>query len=72
MGFPNEVWHHDGNHKLIRWRLVLHGCVDGHSRVMTYLHCSTNNAASTVLSLLVQAVELYGLPDKVRPGWRKC
>ena len=66
VGSPKEVWHYDGNHKLIRWRLVLHGCVDGYSCVITYLHCSANNASSTVLSPFAQAVELYGLPDKVR------
>ena len=30
---PNSVWHIDGNHKLIRWRLVIHGGIDGYSRV---------------------------------------
>ena len=25
---PNAVWHIDGNHKLIRWRLVVHGLMD--------------------------------------------
>lgn len=24
----NEVWHIDGNHKLIRWWLVVHGGID--------------------------------------------
>ena len=66
VGSPNEVWQYDGNHKLIHWRLVLHGCVDGYSRVITYLHCSTNNRASTILSLFTKAVEQYGLPQKVR------
>ena len=51
VGSPNEVWHYDGHHKLIHWRLVVHGCVDGYSRVITYLHCSTNNAASTAFSV---------------------
>ena len=51
VGEPNEVWHFDGHHKLIRWRLVIRGCIDGYSRVITYLHCSTNNTAITVLSL---------------------
>ena len=33
--FPNYVWHVDGNHKAIRWRLVVHGGIDGFSRVIT-------------------------------------
>ena len=26
---PNALWHIDGNHKLVRWRFVIHGCIDG-------------------------------------------
>jgi hypothetical protein len=40
---PLSLWHLDGNHKLIRWRLVVHGGVDGYSRLPVYLHCSNNN-----------------------------
>ena len=25
---PNSVWHIDSNHKLIRWRLIVHGAID--------------------------------------------
>ena len=28
---PNSVWYIDGNHKLIRWKFVIHGAVDGYS-----------------------------------------
>ena len=37
---PNFVWHMDGNHKLIRWKFVIHGAVDGYSRLVTFLKCS--------------------------------
>ncbi|KAJ7199991.1 hypothetical protein GGX14DRAFT_296697, partial [Mycena pura] len=30
---PNAVWHIDGHHKLINWRIVIHGIIDGHDRV---------------------------------------
>ena len=26
---PNNIWHLDGNHKMIYWRLVMHAGVDG-------------------------------------------
>ena len=26
---PNYLWHVDGNHKLIKYRLVVHGAIDG-------------------------------------------
>ena len=63
---PNSVWHLDGNHKLIRWQFVIHGGVDGYSRMIVYLQCATDNAAATVVQLFEDAVHMYGLPEKVR------
>ena len=63
---PLALWHLDGNHKLIRWRFVVHGCVDGYSRIPVFLRCSNNNKAVTVLSLFRQAVDDWGLPSRVR------
>ena len=63
---PNSVWHIDGNHKLIRWKLVIHGAIDGYSRLIPFLHCSTNNRAVTVHRLFVNAVSAFGLPHRVR------
>ncbi|KAI7790374.1 hypothetical protein IRJ41_013547 [Triplophysa rosa] len=48
---PNAMWHIDGNHKLIRWRFVIHGGVDGFSRLIVYFSAATNNRASTVLDI---------------------
>lgn len=39
----NSLWHIDGHHSLVRWRLIVHGGIDGFSRVVVYLSCSTNN-----------------------------
>ena len=47
---PNDLWHIDGYHKLIRWHIVIHGCIDGYSRMITFLRASTNNRADTVLT----------------------
>ena len=63
---PNSLWHIDGNHKLIRWRTVIHGVVDGYSRIPVYLGASDNNKALTVLQLFLRGVQLYGLPSRVR------
>ena len=30
--WANSLWHLDGHHSLIRWSLVVHGCIDGFSR----------------------------------------
>lgn len=59
--------HIDGNHKLIQpYRIVIHGGIDGYSRLVVYLRASTDNTAQTVLSLFQAAVEKYNLPSRVR------
>lgn len=63
---PNSVWHIDGHHKLIRWRLVTHGGIDGYSRTVVYLRCAGNNRAVTVLHAFMDAVARHGIPEKVR------
>ena len=63
---PNSVWHIDGHHKLIRWRFVIHGAIDGFSRTITYLGCADNNQAATVFELYTSAISQFGLPDQVR------
>ena len=49
-----------------RWRIVVHGGIDGFSRIPVYLVASSNNKADTVLSAFINAVETYGLPSRVR------
>ena len=50
----------------IRWRFVIHAEIDGYSRMVVFIHCSTNNRAETVLNLFESAVHAYGLPSRVR------
>ena len=47
---PNAVWHIDVYQKLIRWSIVIHGGVDGYSRLVTYLKVSNNNCATITFS----------------------
>lgn len=50
-----------------RWRLVIHGGIDGFSMMIVFLKCSTNNMASTVRDCFLQAVvRSFGLPLRVR------
>ena len=62
----------DGHHKLIHWRMVTHGGIDGYSRLIVYLQCSSNNKSSTVYKLFLEATRRYGLPSReIRSGGRK-
>lgn len=63
---PNSLWHIDGHHKLIRWRMVIHGGIDGFSRLPVYLNISSNNLSETVLNCFVKAVSSFGVPSRVR------
>ncbi|KAK7043060.1 hypothetical protein VNI00_008798 [Paramarasmius palmivorus] len=63
---PNYLWHHDGQHGLIRWRIVIHAFIDGYSRLVTGIKASNNNRADTVLLLFLAAVAVYGIPSRVR------
>jgi len=51
---------------LVRWKLVTQGGIDGYSRMIVFLRCSTNNKSLTVYSLFLEAVHKYGLPSRVR------
>ena len=56
----------DGHHKLIRWKIVIHGAIDGHSRLVVFLQASNNNRASTVYEYFISAIRAYGLPSRIR------
>ena len=46
--------------------MVTHGDVDGFTRISMFLHCSINNKATSVLELVLNVVENYGLPSRIR------
>ena len=67
----NSLWHIDGHHKLIPWKIVIHGGIDGFSRMLTFLRASDNNRAETVGECFNQAVRTYGWPSRVRADYGK-
>ncbi|KAH9912792.1 hypothetical protein B0H21DRAFT_704192 [Amylocystis lapponica] len=66
----------DGMLRLIRWGIVIHGFIDGYSRLITGLRASDNNRAQTVLDLFLDAAQKYGtMAPKIfllLHGWRQC
>jgi hypothetical protein len=59
---PHHLWHIDGNHKLIRYKIVVHGCIDGNTRAIMYIHAADNNRSATNIEYFKQAVSEYQLP----------
>ena len=51
---------------ICRWKIVVHGCIDGYSRRIIYLKACDNNRSDTVLQLFIEAVDNFGLPSRVR------
>ncbi len=51
---------------MIKWKIVIHGCIDGFSRLITFLNCSNNNKSETVLDYFTKACHEYGIPSRVR------
>ena len=66
MPLANSLWHLEGHHALICWKFVIHGCIDGKSRKIVYLNCSTNNKAETVHNLFLISVEHHVWPSRIR------
>ena len=66
--WPISIRYLDGHHSLIRWRMVVHGCIVGFSRNIMFLKCNSNNLSETVLQLFLTAVEEHdGLwPSRIR------
>lgn len=58
--------HLDGNHKLIRWRMVVHGGIDGYSRAVVFLRCANNNEAATVLEQFLQGTTKFHFRRRIR------
>ena len=46
--------------------MVIHGCIDGFGRLITYLLVADNNRAATVCDLFENATAKFGVPSRVR------
>jgi len=51
---------------LFRYRIVIHGGIDGFSRMFVFLTASDNNRKDTVLKSFVSACATFGLPSRIR------
>ncbi|RXM95875.1 hypothetical protein EOD39_16371 [Acipenser ruthenus] len=51
---------------MVHCKFVVHGAIDGYSRVIVFLSCATNSRSHTVLERFHTAVEQYEWPFHVR------
>lgn len=49
-----------------RWRFIIHGGIDGFSRLVVTLNVANNNRSDTVVGYFREAVRQFGLPSRVR------
>ncbi|KAF5889221.1 uncharacterized protein DAT39_021078, partial [Clarias magur] len=48
------------------WRFVIHGGIDGFSRLIVYLSAAKNNRPLAVFGSFIGAVQKFGLSSRVR------
>ena len=53
---PNSLWHIDVHHKLVRWKVIVHGGIDGYSRLVVFLKASANNKADTMFASFLEGL----------------
>ncbi|XP_028408713.1 uncharacterized protein LOC114531276 [Dendronephthya gigantea] len=64
---PNYCWHSDGYDKLKPYGFPIHGCIDGWSRKIIWLHVArSNNKPEIPASFFLRSVQIYGCPVKLR------
>jgi hypothetical protein len=64
---PGALWHFDANLKLRRYKFAIHGCVDGFSRKIMYMHVTDNMRAQTVFDLFHDACMRHNyIPSRAR------
>jgi hypothetical protein len=63
---PMAIWHHDGQHELVNFGFVVHAFIDGYSRFILGIRCSTNNLSSTVLQLFDDISAGGMIPSRIR------
>ena len=49
-----------------RYRIAIHGGIDGYSRLITFLQAANNNTSTTVLQSFLRAASQYDVPSRVR------
>jgi len=61
-----ETYHIDGNDKLKKWGICIHGGIDGFSRKLLWLKASTtNNNPIVIANYFLQNIKTNGFTPKI-------
>ncbi|XP_033111476.1 uncharacterized protein LOC117112495 [Anneissia japonica] len=52
----------------MRWRIVIHGSIEGYSTMLVFLSASDNNTKEVVARHFLAATSVYGIPSRIRVG----
>ncbi|KAK7013555.1 hypothetical protein R3P38DRAFT_2546137 [Favolaschia claudopus] len=63
---PLSLAHLDGQHGLIRYKMVIHCIIDGYSRFVLGIRVHDNNRGASVLQLLLDVISTHGRPSRMR------
>ncbi|KAK6984522.1 hypothetical protein R3P38DRAFT_3425221 [Favolaschia claudopus] len=63
---PLSLAHLDGQHGLIRYKMVIHCIIDGYSRFVLGIRVHDNNRGASVLQLLRDVIATHGRPSRMR------
>ncbi|KAK7050085.1 hypothetical protein R3P38DRAFT_2504292 [Favolaschia claudopus] len=63
---PMSLAHVDGQHGLIRYKIVIHCFIDGYSRFVLGIRVHNNNRGASVLALLQDIIATHGTPSRIR------
>ncbi|CAG7834148.1 unnamed protein product [Allacma fusca] len=64
--YSHSLWHLDTNMKLIRYKVVIRGCIDGKSRFCIYLDVGNNNLAISTMESFMKGVRNNCIPSRTR------
>jgi hypothetical protein len=69
--FANCMRHIDGYHKVDKCDFVIHGGIDGYSRLITFMRICDNNRSDYVTDACKQGAKQCGRPQRVRASYGK-
>ena len=57
---PNSLWHIDGYHKLIQWKIVIHGGIDGYGQlIVVFKGCFYQQIGDCSFSILARSSSIW-------------